>query len=116
MKNLISEELEIPEASILVAATHSHSAPAIHDFHGLNPRLPEWEEIILAGALGAAKAARNQARRASWDYKAGEIRVARNRRRENGPVDPLFPNLLDHRSQRKSSGPDSGVWLSSCLS
>ncbi len=94
LKNLLAEEMAIPEASILVAVTHTHSAPAIHDFHGLNFRDHEWEETILAKALGAAKSARNQARRASWAYKAGEIRIVKNRREENGPVDPLFPNLL----------------------
>lgn len=99
LKNLLAEELDVPEAFILAAATHTHSAPAIHDFHGLNRRHPDWEEIILAIAVGAAKAARNQARRASWDYKAGEIKIAKNRRKENGPIDPLFPHLfiIDHR-------------------
>lgn len=99
IKELLAEELQIPAESILPAATHTHSAPAIHDFHGLNPRDPEWEEMLAEIAVGAARAARSQARRSSWGFKSQELKLAQNRRRKDGPIDPFFPLLfiIDNR-------------------
>jgi len=99
IKALLAEELQIPAESILPSATHTHSAPAIHDFHGLNPRDREWEEMLLEITVGAARAARSQARRSSWGFKSQELTLAQNRRRKGGPIDPYFPILfiIDNR-------------------
>lgn len=99
IKELLADELQIPAESILPSATHTHSAPAIHDFHGLNPRDPEWEEMLVEITIGAARAARSQARRSSWGFKSQELKLAQNRRRKDGPIDPFFPILfiIDNR-------------------
>ncbi|MCX7973449.1 MAG: hypothetical protein N3B16_03000 [Candidatus Aminicenantes bacterium] len=99
IKGYLAEELGIPTASILPAATHTHSAPALHDFHGLNVRDSKWEEWVLNMAVATAKKARSQARRSSWSFKSGEIKLAQNRRLKDGPIDSFFPVvfLIDHK-------------------
>lgn len=99
LRHLLAEEMDLSPSSIVAAATHTHSAPAIHDFHGLYSRDQAWEEFLLATIVGAAREARNKARRAAWDFKKTEIKLAKNRRQENGPIDGFFPHLfiIDHR-------------------
>jgi len=99
IKKLLAEELQIPAESILPSATHTHSAPAIHDFHGLLPRDPKWEEVLAEITVGAARAARSQARRSSWGFKSQDLKLCQNRRHKDGPVDPFFPILfiIDNR-------------------
>lgn len=91
MRQAISEELNIDEKNILIAAIHTHSAPGIHTFRDESIRDKDWEEGVFQAVVKGAAEAGQRLEEASMGIGMGNSTIGRNRRKEGGPLDPNFP-------------------------
>ncbi|MFQ6070790.1 MAG: neutral/alkaline non-lysosomal ceramidase N-terminal domain-containing protein [Candidatus Aminicenantales bacterium] len=87
----ISRELGLKKNNIILACTHTHSAPGMHIFRNGGERNIEWEENVFEVLLqGAVEAARSR-EEVSWAGGVGFSYIGKNRRKTLGPADPYFP-------------------------
>jgi neutral ceramidase len=91
LRQAISEELNMEKENILFAAIHTHSAPGMHVFRDEGIRNKTWEDKVFQTlGKGAAEAA-HRLKEASLGVGTGRSFIGRNRRKEEGPLDPHFP-------------------------
>jgi len=91
LRQAVSEELNMDEKNILVAAIHTHSAPGIHTFRDEGIRDKAWEEDVFQTVVEGAAEAGQRLEEASIGIGMGSSTIGRNRRKEGGPLDPNFP-------------------------
>lgn len=89
----ISEELKMEEKNILIAATHTHSAPGIHPFRNIDSRDKNWEEQVFDILIQGSRETFQNLIKATVGTSLGFTFIGKNRRIERGPVDPYFPIL-----------------------
>jgi neutral ceramidase len=90
---------------LIVAATHTHAAPATFPLYSEPPE-PAWLAGLADLAARAVAAATEDATPAMLSIGAGhEDTVARNRRRPDGPIDPTVSVVRADRGDRQA------VWL-----
>jgi hypothetical protein len=83
----------IPPEALIVAATHTHAAPATFPLYSQPPD-PAWLAALVEHAAGAVTGACDNLSAADLTIALGrESTVARNRRRADGPVDPTVTVL-----------------------
>lgn len=88
LRRRVEEAAGIPPASVMVAATHTHGAPATVALCCAPPS-PGWLQTLEQRAAGAAaEACGTLAPAAAAVGRGREASVGRNRRRPDGPVDP----------------------------
>jgi len=88
VRERVETQTGIPTTCVMVAATHSHGAPATFPLLSEAPD-PRWLEAVVARAAGAAAEAGERLAPVTIAVGAGrEATVGRNRRREDGPTDP----------------------------
>ncbi|MDI6772961.1 MAG: neutral/alkaline non-lysosomal ceramidase N-terminal domain-containing protein [bacterium] len=98
----IQERTGIPAASALLAATHTHAAPATFALYSLPPD-PGWLDDLAGRAADAVASAVRDLTPATLGLALGrENSVGRNRRRPDGPVDPTVTVL---RAERVDASP-----------
>ncbi len=86
----ISEELNIEKNSILIASTHTHSAPGIHLFRSGVRRDKTWEEKVLHTLITGSKEALKRIKKAFLGIGTSQVTLGKNRRKEEGTTDPCF--------------------------
>jgi len=91
LRQAISEELNMDEKNILIAAIHTHSSPGIHTFRDEGIRDKTWEEEVFQTLIKGAAEARQRLEEASTGIGLGSSDIGRNRRKEGGPLDPNLP-------------------------
>jgi hypothetical protein len=95
LKGVIAQELHIPNANILLAATHTHIVP-LFSFHSSTPSAAERREIerLNAGALQAVKQARARMEPARIAFGRGQGWVNVNNGEQIGAksYDPKGPS------------------------
>jgi len=88
VRQRVAETTGIPPASVMVAATHTHGAPATVALCCVPPD-PRWLETLEHRTAGTvAEAHRTLAPASAAVGRGREASVGRNRRRPDGPVDP----------------------------
>lgn len=98
----IQAKTGIPAASVMLAATHTHAAPATFALYSHAPD-PRWLEELAGRVADAAAAAVADLAPATLTLALGrEDTVARNRRRPDGPTDPTLTVL---RAERTGASP-----------
>jgi neutral ceramidase len=96
----------LPGEAVIVAATHTHAAPATFGLLSAPPD-PQWLEQVERAAASAAADACADLVPAALALGRGEARsVGRNRRRPDGPTDPTVTML---RCERTAASPVSLV-------
>ncbi|HEV2439330.1 MAG TPA: neutral/alkaline non-lysosomal ceramidase N-terminal domain-containing protein [bacterium] len=106
VRRRVEEAAGIPPASVVVAATHTHGAPATVALCCAPPD-PIWLETLEHRAADAvAEARRTLAPATAAAGRGREASVGRNRRRPDGPVDPTVTVV---RFDRDDAGPASVV-------
>jgi neutral ceramidase len=99
----------IAAASVMVAATHSHGAPATFPLLSETPD-PGWLDAVVARAAGAAVEACERLAPVAIAAGAGrETTVGRNRRREDGPTDPAVTVVRFERAPAGDASPPGGT-------
>jgi neutral ceramidase len=89
LRERIAKATGIPAAGVLVACTHTHSAPETGLAEALGGRpLPEHVPPMLDAIEAAAIEAWRRREPARLGWARGEARIGRNRRIESGPLDP----------------------------
>jgi hypothetical protein len=96
LSNAIAEELMIPEANLMLAATHTHNVPLV-SYHGGEPNAQQAREIerVRRGALEAALQAKAKLQTARVAFGRGEAWVNVNNGEQAGlkfAVDPHGPS------------------------
>lgn len=91
VKGAISQEIKIEKKNILIAATHTHSAPGIHIFRNGGKRDKKWEERVFHLLIQGASESKQKLAIASLGSGVGFLVIGKNRRKKGGPVDPYFP-------------------------
>jgi neutral ceramidase len=91
LRQAISEELNMDEKNILIAAIHTHSSPGIHTFRDEGIRDKTWEEEVFQILIKGAAEAGQRLEEASIGIGLGSSDIGRNRRKEGGPLDPNLP-------------------------
>jgi len=91
LRQAISEELNMDEKNILIAAIHTHSSPGIHTFRDEGIRDKTWEEEVFQTLMKGAAETGQRLEEASIGIGLGSSDIGRNRRKEGGPLDPNFP-------------------------
>lgn len=94
----IQERTGIPAASAMLAATHTHAAPATFALYSLPPDHGWLDDLAGRVADAVASAARDLAPATLALALGREDSVARNRRRPDGPVDPTVTVLRTERT------------------
>ena len=79
----------LPRAAVLISCTHTHSGPDT----GLGPRMtgrpvPDWVGDLFGGMEAAGLEAFQSQQPARFGWTTAEARIGRNRRIDDGPVDP----------------------------
>jgi hypothetical protein len=102
----------VPVARVLVACTHTHSAPET----GLSERiagqpLPEWTPALFDGIAAAAVEAWQRREPARLGWARAEARIGRNRRIADAPIDPAVDVL---RVDAVSGRPVAVLFRHSC--
>lgn len=81
MRSLLEKETGIPQANILLSATHTHSAPNVSGMDGWGEiDRPYYENILLPGAIQAGRDAVNDLRDAQLAVGTAHSDVGINRR------------------------------------
>jgi neutral ceramidase len=88
----------IPAASVMVAATHTHAAPATFELLSPPPDLRWLERLEGAAARAAAEACATLAPATVAVGHGQEPSVGRNRRHADGPTDPAVTVVRCERS------------------
>ncbi len=91
VKHAISEKLNMDKKNILIAAIHTHSAPGIHLFRDESIRNKEWEDEVFQTLVKGAVEASQQSQAAYLGVESGRSFIGKNRRKDEGPLDPNFP-------------------------
>jgi neutral ceramidase len=100
VRGRIRELTGLPEESILISATHTHSGPSTVDYVSLeeDPTVPKVDPRYLArfedGIVAAASSAYRGARPAEVGLAVTQTRVGTNRRNPDGLADPQVPVLM----------------------
>ena len=98
----IQERTGIPSASAMLAATHTHAAPATFALYSLPPD-PGWLDDLADRVADAVASAVRDLAPATLALALGrEDSVARNRRRPDGPIDPTVTVV---RAERTGAAP-----------
>ncbi|MDB5615315.1 MAG: Alkaline ceramidase domain protein [Devosia sp.] len=93
MSARIRERCSMPVANIIVAATHTHGAPACME-HRLGSADPGFLQQLEDGCVAALQQALANAEPVSLTAGMGaDPEVARNRRHDDGPLDTSLPVL-----------------------
>ncbi|MFC2158500.1 neutral/alkaline non-lysosomal ceramidase N-terminal domain-containing protein [Acidobacteriota bacterium] len=87
LKKRIASHMNIPEDSILLAATHTHSAPGVHFYRNGPDRNSYWESRLLKILFAGAAEAQDNRRDALFGHGTGNVRIGTNRRESDGPLD-----------------------------
>jgi len=89
----VAGELRIPEANLLLAATHTHNVPLVN-YHGGEPDAQQAREIerIKHGALEAARNAKERLQPARVAFARGEAWVNVNNGEQAGIKDGFDPH------------------------
>lgn len=90
-KDAISGRIKIERKNILIASTHTHSAPGIHLFRDEGLRDKNWEENVLQALLEGAAEASQSLKKANIGMGMGFADIGKNRRKQGGPKDTHFP-------------------------
>lgn len=94
----IQEKTGIPAASAMLAATHTHAAPATFALYSLPPD-PAWLDDLAGRVADAVAFAVRDLTPSTLALALGsENSVGRNRRRPDGPVDPTVTVLRAERT------------------
>ncbi|MBM3471451.1 MAG: hypothetical protein FJX73_11775 [Armatimonadetes bacterium] len=94
----IQERTGIPAASAMLAAMHTHAAPATFALYSLPPD-PGWLDGLADRVADAVASAVRDLAPATLALALGrEGSVARNRRRPDGPIDPTVTVLRAERT------------------
>jgi neutral ceramidase len=104
VRRRVEQGTGIPAASVLVAATHTHAAPATFGLYSRPPDAPWLERFERAAAAAAVEACENLAPATSAVARGQEASIARNRRHPDGPIDPTVTMV---RCERTAGGPVS---------
>jgi neutral ceramidase len=87
IRRRVEQAAGLPPASVMVAATHTHAAPATFGLYSTPPD-PRWLERLDRGAASAAaEACANLAPAAIAVGHGREASIGRNRRHAGGPAD-----------------------------
>ena len=112
----LSRKTGIPVSHILLAATHTHSGPAIMRTHGIGERDPEFCKWLFARILETGHQASRRLFRATLELHRGTIRIGINRRGSippgsihpvpdpDGPYDDILA-LLHVKPRNRNSTP-----------
>jgi hypothetical protein len=94
LRDGIAKATGVPAARVLVGCTHTHSAPetGLGEFLGGRP-LPAHVPPIFAALEAAAVEAWRSREPARLGWARAEARIGRNRRVEDGPLDPAVDVL-----------------------
>ena len=89
----VAEELKIPEANLLLAATHTHNVPLV-SYHGGEPDAQQAREIerLKQGAVKAARNAKERLQPARVGFARGEAWVNINNGEQTGAKDGFDPH------------------------
>ena len=87
LKKRIAAHMDISEDSILLSATHTHSAPGVHFYRNGPDRNSYWESRLLKILFAGAGEARDNRRDALFGHGIGNVCIGTNRREHNGPLD-----------------------------
>lgn len=102
VRRRVQETAAVSQTSVMVAATHSHAAPATFALYSPPPD-PAWLKELPGQVAGAVAAASARLAPAMLAVGFGrEASVGRNRRRPDGPVDPTVSVL---RAERVDASP-----------
>ena len=88
----------IPHTSIMVAATHTHGAPATTPLLSAPPPAEWLDGVERHAAAAAAEACRTLSHGDAAVGRGQERSIGRNRRRPDGPVDPTVTVLRFNRT------------------
>ncbi len=91
VKQAVSEKLNIDTKNILLAAIHTHSAPAIHFFRDESIQDKAWEEKVFQTLVQSAVEASQQLQQTTMGVGVGRSSIGQNRRKDKGPFDSNFP-------------------------
>jgi len=106
VRRRVEETAGIPHASVMVAATHTHGAPATIPLCCAPPD-PDWlAEVEHRAAAAAAEAYRTVSPGDAAVGRGAEASIGRNRRRPDGPFDPTVTVV---RFDRADAAPASLV-------
>jgi neutral ceramidase len=106
VRRRVEDVCGIPAASVMVAATHTHAAPATFGLLSIPPD-PRWlERLEGAAASAAAQACATLAPATVAVGRGQEPSVGRYRRRRGGPTDPTVTVV---RCERSAGNPASLV-------
>ncbi|MDR7418188.1 MAG: neutral/alkaline non-lysosomal ceramidase N-terminal domain-containing protein [Armatimonadota bacterium] len=98
VRDRVETAVGIAPDQLIVAATHTHAAPATFPLYS-EPPDPRWLRGLADRVAGAVVAAVEDAGPATLSFGSGrEETVARNRRRPDGPVDPTVSVVRADRS------------------
>ena len=97
VREALARETQLSPASILISCTHTHSGPDT----GLGPLMtgrpvPSWVDGLFAGVQAAGSEAFQARQPARFGWTTAQARIGRNRRIEDGPVDPEILILEVH--------------------
>lgn len=86
-KKGISEALGVEDNKILIASTHTHSAPGIHLFRNSGMRDKAWEEKVFHILISGSREALQNAKRAFLGIGKDQSNIGINRRKREGKTD-----------------------------
>jgi hypothetical protein len=94
LRNILSSQLEIDKAAIIIAAIHTHSAVGSPYLRNVGTEDKQWLEIFENKIIEGSKIARNTAIQCElYSYEAYSL-VGINRRKETRGIDPNVPFIV----------------------
>lgn len=98
VRRRVEETAGIPQAAVIVAATHTHGAPATVSLLSAPPPAEWLDGVEHRAAIAAAEACRTLSHGGAAVGRGQERSIGRNRRRPDGPVDPAVTVLRFDRT------------------
>lgn len=100
-KLAVAKKTGILKSRILIACTHTHSAPGLHPFRNSRQGDKEWEDGVQQALIQGAEEACHNLKAGNWGVGSGCSVIGRNRRKEKGAFDPSL-SMLYIRDENKA--------------
>jgi hypothetical protein len=105
VRRAVEEKLGIPGSRVMVAATHTHSAPVVANWTGIGKKDPRYLDELPSRIVRAIADAASKLQPVTAAYGEAPVEgVARNREYPNGPVDPAVRVLAFTRASGELAG------------